>query len=52
MHEYEIPLIFKTPSGKILPTKEFDSLAKEATALSPNHVEALSLQVNRQVSAL
>lgn len=48
MHPAEIPVCFRTPSGNIIPSHDFDGLVKETFKLGPQYRYVLDEQVSRQ----
>lgn len=48
MHEFEISLVFRTPSGVILPTAAFHDIAADAKERGIPYQRALAEQVQRQ----
>lgn len=49
-HPQEIPLVFRSGSGQWLPSPAFSKLTLEASNLGPTYVDALFLQVDRQIA--
>jgi len=52
MHENEIRLAFRTTEGRTLPTRELANVTEQAANLGPQYVEAMGVQVNRQMAEL
>jgi hypothetical protein len=52
MHENEIVLVRRVPSGNLIATREFDKTNREAKKLGYWHVNAMWEQIDRQKAAL